>query len=270
MKNLSFSYGAQAVLKDVSFSAGGGQLVSLLGPNGVGKSTLFRCLLGLLPGFTGEALIGGESARTLSARELSRRIAYIPQSHYPAFHFSVFDMVLMGTTAQVRGFASPGPRQMAKAGEALERLGLARLKAKGYMQISGGERQLVLIARALAQDARVLLMDEPTSNLDYGNRLRVMEETRKLAREGYCILESTHHPDQAFLYADKMVALKDGRVLAEGAPKAILTEALIGALYGVEVRMQSLFHDAVRVCVPSWAIGQPIKPSRQTEGGNPT
>ncbi len=254
VRNLSFSYGAEQVLRHITFSAEQGQLIALLGPNGAGKSTLFKCMLGLLTGYTGEASIDGDSVRGLSAGELARRIAYIPQSHYPSFNFSVFDMVLMGTTSQVSGFSSPRREQMDKADQMLQKVGMYPLRSRGFMQISGGERQLVLIARALVQDARVLLMDEPTSSLDYGNQLRVMEETQKLARDGYCILQSTHHPDHAFLYAHRILALKDGTLAADGAPRDVLNEELLTKLYGVDVSMQSLAGDRVRLCVPRWVL----------------
>ena len=159
VRHLSFSYGSRQVLRDVSFSVGKGRLLSVLGPNGVGKSTLFRCILGLLHGFQGEITVDGTAVSTLGARELARKVAYIPQSNYPAFQYSVFDMVLMGTTAQSRAFSPPGPKQEAAAREALERLDIGHLADRSYTRLSGGERQLVLIARALAQQSPVLLMD---------------------------------------------------------------------------------------------------------------
>lgn len=253
-RGLSFSYGAGQVLRGVTFAAKKGEMVALLGPNGTGKSTLLKCLLGLLPGYTGDVFIEGDSVRGLSAKELARRIAYIPQSHYPSFNYSVFDMVLMGTTAQLPGFSSPRKEQMDKAGQMLDKVGLYHLRSRGFTQLSGGERQLVLIARALVQDARVLLMDEPTSSLDYGNQLRVMEETQKLSRSGYCILQSTHHPDHAFLYADRILAMKNGTLIADGTPQAVLNEALLTELYGVDVSLQSLAGDRVRLCVPRWVL----------------
>ena len=250
VRDLCFGYDSRMVLKNLSFEADYGQLLSVLGPNGVGKSTLFRCILGLLKPKSGDCLIDGKSAIGLSAKELSELIAYIPQSHYPTFNFSVFDMVLMGTTAQLSAASVPGKRQIALANEAMERLGVAHLKDRGYTNISGGERQLVLIARAMVQQAKILIMDEPSANLDYGNRTRVMQTVKNLAREGYAIIQSTHDPDQAFLYSDKVLAVHDGRVLACGSPKDVINSELISKLYGVDVEISSLHDDKVRVCVP--------------------
>ena len=250
VRALRFAYGEHEVLKGLSFSAEYGELLSVLGPNGVGKSTLFRCILGLLKPLSGECLIDGKSTAGLSAKELAAHIAYIPQSHYPTFNFSVMDMVLMGTTAQVNALSVPGKRQLALAREALQKLGIAHLENRGYTNISGGERQLVLIARAIAQQARILIMDEPSANLDYGNRTRVMQTVRALAKDGYAIIQSTHDPDQAFLYSDKVLAIHGGQVLAHGSPGDTVTGELISKLYGVEVEVCSLKDDRIRVCVP--------------------
>ena len=250
VRSLHFSYGGHEVLKGLSFAAEYGQLLSVLGPNGVGKSTLFRCILGLLKPQSGECLIDGRSTAGLSAKELASRIAYIPQSPYPTFNFSVLDMVLMGTTAQINAASVPGRKQVALAREALERLGIGHLAARGYTNISGGERQLVLIARAMVQQAKILIMDEPSANLDYGNRTRVMQTVKSLAREGYAIIQSTHDPDQAFLYSDKVLAIHDGRVLACGSPRDTVTGELISKLYGIDVEVCSLKDDRMRVCVP--------------------
>ena len=164
---LTFAYGAHEVLRGVTFAAEGGRLLSVLGPNGVGKSTLFGCLLGLLPGYGGRILFDGADARRMGPRQIARRAAYIPQTHYPAFNYAVFDMVLMGTTHTLGAFASPGAAQRAAAQAALERMGVAHLAGRSFARLSGGEQQLVLIARALAQRSPVLLMDEPTASLDY-------------------------------------------------------------------------------------------------------
>lgn len=249
VKNLSFSYGTRQVLKDVSFTASGGEVLSVLGPNAVGKSTLFNCILQLLTPNSGEILIDGDLASQMSAKQLARKIAYIPQSHNPVFNYTVFDMALMGANAQLGTFASPSKAHCQMAESALERLGIAHLAQRGYMQLSGGERQLTLIARALVQSAKVLIMDEPSSSLDFANRLRVMQTVRSLAEEGYCIIQSTHDPDQAYQFSEKLLALHNGSVLAHGAPQEVFTAELISKLYGIEVEVCSIKNDAMRVCI---------------------
>jgi len=248
---LDFSYGDNEVLKSVTFSAEYGEFLSVLGPNGVGKSTLFRCMLGLLTPSGGGTFIDGRAVAQMDAAELSKSIAYIPQSHAPAFNFTVFDMVLMGTTAQLGRFSSPREPQRRQAENALERLDIAHLKDRGYRNISGGERQLVLIARALAQQAKILLMDEPSSNLDFGNKMKVMQTVKSLTSDGYAVIQSTHDPDQAYLYSDKVLALLDGRVLAWGTPREVVCAPVMSALYGGEVEVFCLRGDSVRTCVPA-------------------
>lgn len=250
VKNLSFSYGTRQVLKHICFQAEYGEFLSVLGPNGVGKSTLFRCMLGLLPPSEGDTHIDGVPISTMTAGALARKIAYIPQSHYPSFNFSVFDMVLMGTTAQVSTFSAPKKQEIQQAEAALNKLGLIHLKDRGYGNISGGEQQLTLIARAMAQQAKILVMDEPSASLDFGNRIRVMETVRRLKEEGYCIIQSTHDPEQAYLYSDKILALYNGEILALGTPQETVCDSLISTLHGVEVEVSSMRNDTVRVCVP--------------------
>ena len=235
VKNLRFCYGARPVIGDVSFSAQAGELLAVLGPNGVGKSTLFRCLLGFLTPVSGEILVDGKPLGTYSRRELARKIAYIPQSHAPAFDHTVLDCVLMGMTAQMGLFEQPGEAQRDKAMQMLRELGIEKLSDRGCMHISGGERQLMLLARALVQDASMLIMDEPTANLDYGNSCRVMERVRALSEKGYTIIFSTHDPNQAFSHATKVLALKDGGVMAVGAPETALTQEVLSELYGIAV-----------------------------------
>ena len=251
VKNLHFSYNMQEVLQNISFKAEQGTFLSVLGPNGVGKSTLFKCLLGIHAPGAGEILINSENIKNFSPKELARKIAYIPQSHNPSFHYSVFDMVLMGTTAQLGSFSSPGPEETAKVEAVLERLGISHLKNRSYTAISGGERQLTLIARALVQDARILVMDEPSASLDFGNRIRVMRTVQELAKEGYLIIQSTHDPDQAFLYSDRILALHEGQVLAFGPPAEVVTSELISKLYNVDVEVCSLRNDKIRICIPA-------------------
>ena len=235
VQNLSFSYGERPVLEDISFSLEKGEFLSVLGPNGVGKSTLFRCILGLLPGYQGRILLGGEDMRSLPRREMSRRIAYIPQINRPSFGYSVLDTVLMGTTRQLSAFAQPGQAQVRQAMDALDRVGAAQLAERDFTHLSGGEQQLVLIARALAQQAQVLMMDEPTSALDYGNQLRILQMVKRLAAQGYTVILSTHNPQHALAFADRLLVLHDGTAAAVGKPPQVLTPALMETLYGVTV-----------------------------------
>lgn len=250
VKNISFSYGQRQVLRDVSFQANRGEVLSVLGPNGAGKSTLFRCMLGLLAPTAGCTEIDGQDVARMGAAQLSRSIAYIPQSHNPVFNFSVLDMVLMGTTAQLGRFSSPRRAQRTQAEAALAQLGISHLRNRGYCHISGGERQLVLIARAIAQQAKILVMDEPSASLDFGNRLQVMETVGKLAGNGYAILQSTHDPEQAYRYSHKILALYQGQVVAFGTPRETMEDGLISQLYGVPVKGFSLMNDTARVFLP--------------------
>lgn len=236
IENLSFSYGRRQVLKGLNFQAENGQLIALLGPNGVGKTTLFRCILGLLRKYSGSISLDGNDVRTLSSRELAHRLAYIPQSHGNTFDYSVQDMVLMGTGHTLSPFASPGEKELAAARTAMEHMGIDHLAHKFFPRLSGGEQQLVLIARALAQGSRTLLMDEPTASLDYGNQNMVMSRARALADEGYCILLSTHSPQHALWYADKALAMLDGRIAAFGPPREVMDRELIRRLYDLSVR----------------------------------
>lgn len=238
-RGVSFSYGERRILDSVSFDLRKGEFLSVLGPNGVGKSTLFRCILGRLTDFSGEILSEGADVRTLSRKEAARRIAYIPQIHQPTFEYSVLDTVLMGTTRQLSSpFSQPKKEQIDIAMAALERLNIAKLADRSFAQLSGGEQQMVLVARALAQRSDVLIMDEPTSALDYGNQLRILELVRELADEGYAVLLSTHNPQHALTYATRILALCGGRVAALGAPETALTPQLVRTLYGVDVEFE--------------------------------
>lgn len=254
VQGLSFSYGSREILRDLSFSIPNGCLVNVLGPNGVGKSTLFRCILGLNASYTGSICVNGKELRELSVRERAREISYIPQSHAPVYDYEVVDVVLMATGSDLKMLSSPGPSQLQRAHDALERIGIGHLAHRTYTQISGGEQQLVLIARAIAQNAQTIIMDEPTSALDYGNTVRVLSCVRQLAREGLSIVQSTHNPDHAFLYSDRTMVLSNGQLAAFGSPHEVITSSMISDLYGIEVEVNSLYGDKVRVCVPEREI----------------
>ena len=237
VENLSFSYGRHPVLQNVSFTAEEGEFLSVLGPNGVGKSTLFRCILGSLENYDGRICVDGQEIRSLPHRERAKRMAYIPQIHRPTFGYTVLDTVLMGTTRQLSPFQQPRRAQIDLALAALERVGVTPLAQRNFAHLSGGEQQLVLIARAIAQQSDILVMDEPTSALDYGNQLRVLQQVRGLSREGYTVVLSTHNPQHALTFADRVLALQDGSVAALGAADSVLTPELIHRLYRVDTAL---------------------------------
>lgn len=250
IESLNFSYGKRQVLHDINIDIPDATLVNVLGPNGVGKSTLFRCILSLNSNYSGTILVNGKDLKRLSIRERASEISYIPQSHAPVYNYEVIDVVVMSTGADLGMLRTPTQRHRQRAFDALERVGIAHLAERTYTQISGGEQQLVLIARALAQNAKTIIMDEPTSALDYGNTVRVLSCVRQLAKEGLSIIQSTHQPDQAFLYSDKTLVLHEGRVHAFGAPNEVITNKLVSTIYKVDVEVNSLYGDKVRVCVP--------------------
>lgn len=251
--HLSFAYHKKPVLQEVSLALDQGEVLCVLGPNGVGKSTLFRCILGLQRGYGGSVCLGGDEIRTLPPKEIARRIAYIPQSSAPIFRYSVFNSVLMGTTSQLSTLSSPGKEQEEAANHALEVLGISHLRDRTAGSLSGGERQLMLIARALAQNSPLLVMDEPTASLDYGNAIRVMEMVRSLSERGYGVILSTHDPEQALRYGNRALVLGRGKVRAFGSPEAAITSELLSQVYNVPIRIESMEVDGVyhHVCIPA-------------------
>ena len=249
VNKLNFSYGNHPVLINASLCTDSRGLVCVLGKNGAGKSTLFRCMLGLLPIPPGCIDLDGKDLHGMNYTEKARVMAYVPQGHISRFRYCVSDMVLMGTAGSLRSFASPGPAQKKAAADAMKSLGIEHLAAKNFSKISAGEQQLTLLARALAQKASILIMDEPCSSLDYGNCTRVMQEIRRLADSGYLILISTHHPEQAFLYADRAIVLKDGSVIRNGPPDQALDEAVLSELYKIPVSVLEM-EDGRRFCLP--------------------
>ena len=246
VRELSFSYGRHEVLKGISFTAEPGEMLCVLGHNGAGKSTLFKCMLGILRGYSGSVSIDGKNISDMSAAERARSVAYIPQAANPAFSYSVADMVLMGTMPQLSGRLSPSNAEKEIAMDALARLGIEDLAMRSYSQISGGEQQLVIIARAIAQGARILIMDEPTSSLDYGNQMRVQKQLTKLIEDGYTIIQSSHNPEQAYIFADRIICIRDGRIYRQGRPEEVLDEQLIRDLYNIDVEMISSGNDKAR------------------------
>jgi iron complex transport system ATP-binding protein len=210
-----------------------GEVLCLLGPNGSGKTTLFRTLLGVLPALSGSVQVGGRPLREWSRAELASRIAYVPQSPAMPFAFTLEELVLMGRAAHVGPFAQPSPHDCRVAAQALAALGVGHLAACACTEVSGGERQLALIARALAQEAGILILDEPTSSLDFGNQLRVLDCIGALRAEGVAVLMSTHQPEHALRVADRIAFLRSGRIVRQGGPDVVAPRAL-AELYGTD------------------------------------
>jgi iron complex transport system ATP-binding protein len=246
---LAFGFPGRTVGRDVSFTLATGDVMCVLGPNGGGKTTLFRTLLGLIEKHSGSIKLQGKSLEELSRAAIARRIGYVPQGHSAYFAFTVREFVLMGRTAHLGAFAAPAKKDIQVAEHALESLGIAQLADKPVTEISGGERQLALVARALAQQPRLLVLDEPTASLDFGNQVRVLQKMTALARSGIAILFSSHDPDHAFLCATRALLLAEGRVLEAGTPREVIRADTLERMYRVSVRVVPL-PGGMHTCLP--------------------
>jgi iron complex transport system ATP-binding protein len=222
------------VLHDVSLVVNEGKTLFVLGANGSGKTTLLDCMSGIRTPRSGRVTIDGIRLADLSARERARRIGVVPQLHEPVFSYTVGQAVLMGRAPHLGLFDHPGREDREAVARALDAVGIAGLNDRPYTGISGGERQLVLIARGLAQGAGCLLMDEPAAHLDPHHQHDVLSVVRQLADEGFSFVVTSHHPNNALLYADEVAFLAGGASIARGAPEAAITEESLRAAYGME------------------------------------
>lgn len=233
---LTIGHGQRRVGTDLNFAMATGEVLCLLGPNGSGKTTLFRTLLGLLAPLAGEVRVLGEPVAEWPRSAFARHVGYVPQAHAGIFPYTVEDVVLMGRAARIGRFAAPAQQDRDHALHCLHTLGIAHLHQRIYTAISGGERQLVLIARALAQEPVLLVMDEPTASLDFGNQIRVLEHIAQLRQQGMAVLLSTHQPEHALRIADRIALLGGGCLVAIGTPASTATPERLAALYGVSER----------------------------------
>ena len=237
VRELAFGFPGRTVGRDVSFSLGEGEVMCVLGPNGGGKTTLLRTLLGLLDKHSGSIALQGSQLESLTRTEIVRRVGYVPQAHAAYFAFTVREFVLMGRSAHLATFSSPARSDVLVVERVLESLGIGVLAERPITEVSGGERQLALVARALAQEPRLLVLDEPTAGLDLGNQVRVLERIRDLSGKGMAILFASHDPDHAFMCASRALLLAYGRVLESGGPREVLRPDALQRLYGVPVQV---------------------------------
>ncbi len=250
---LAFGYPDHRVGNNLSLAINPGEVLCFLGPNGCGKTTLFKTMLRLLKAQDGNITIDDEDIGRWPQQRVARTLSYVPQQHDAYFPFTVMEVVLMGRGAHIGLFASPSHRDYDIAWQALHNLKIEHLRDAVYTHISGGERQLTLIARALAQQTKLVIMDEPTANLDFGNQVLVLNAIKRLAHSGITIIMSSHDPDHAFHVASRVAMLKDGRLTGLGKPDEIITQESLRELYGVEVdvvEFDTVAAHAAKVCVP--------------------
>lgn len=249
VKNAGFKYNSRAIFNNINLEVREGEIFCIVGPNGCGKTTFLDCLLGLMKLDKGTILLKGRDIKTLRPPEVAKVLAYVPQSHVKTFPYTVLDIVLMGRASYTGMFSSPSPEDTGIAEEALEMVGLREYRNRPYTQLSGGEGQLVMIARALAQKTPVIVMDEPTAHLDFKHELSVMENMVKLVRNtGKSVIMATHFPNHAFYFENNdvptSVALMDKMTFSViGSPAEVLTEENLKSLYTIDARVVSCMLD---------------------------
>ncbi|MGC9308611.1 MAG: ABC transporter ATP-binding protein [Thermoplasmatota archaeon] len=231
--HVSFAYnGGPPVLDDVSFSVQPGQLCGLFGPNGCGKTTLFKCCLRFLDIQRGDISIGGERLDGKTIRELARLVAYVPQEHMPSFSFPVRDIVLMGRSPHLGGIFGVSKKDREITMESMRVIGIEEIADTPYTQLSVGQRQLVIIARAVAQETKLLFLDEPTSALDFSNQIRVWKLLRDIAHMGKTVVACTHDPNHVIWFCDHVVVMGHDGIVAAGPPAEIISEHVLDQIYG--------------------------------------
>ena len=251
-ENLNFSYSknGKQILQDVSLSLDEGEVMSILGPNGAGKSTLLNLLATLSVPDSGTVKLCGKDTAKMKPKEVASILSYVPQTHTPAFSYTVFNFVLMGRAPKVGMFEKPKAEDFEIVEKVLEEVGIAELADKPYTEISGGERQQATIARALVQEPKAILFDEPTAHLDYGNQLKTLRVINSLREKGYAVIITTHNPDHAIMLGGTTAILDRTGHLTVGDSEKILTEETLKGVYGTNLRLTYLENVGRYVCIP--------------------
>jgi len=253
--NLTFSYPGvtdRPIFQEVSFSVGASDVFCLLGPNGTGKSTLLKCVCNVLQGWQGSIRLGDGDISRMKPAKVAKGIAYVPQNQASAFPFLVHDIVVMGRAPHLTVFSSPTRQDRAIAFAAMETVGILHLAERPCTMLSGGEWQLTLIARALAQEPRIMILDEPTSHLDMGNQVRILRVIRSLAEQGLGIIMASHFPDHAFIAATEAAILDNGRMIRKGVPDDVITAENLEKAYGIEIKVLQMGEGVNRkACFPT-------------------
>lgn len=258
IKNLGFAYDEKKILDNVNLYAKAGEILCLLGPNGSGKTTLLKCLLGIHKQNSGEIAVHGHSINKYNYRQLAKKVSYVPQKQISSFPYSVLDMVVMGRTCHLNTFSSPKKADYDIAKTSLDFVSMTDFIDRPFTELSGGESQLVMIARALAQESQCIVLDEPTAHLDYRNELVILEAIKMLLNKGHTIVMATHYPNHAYYFENhglstNVAFLNKGRIQFMGRPSEVLTEKNLEAIYDIESKV--LEHNELKHVVPLYTKG---------------
>ena len=249
--NLQFSWdGKRTIFSHVSFTLNPGEIFCILGPNGTGKSTLLKCMIDLLDLDDGSVKINGTDIRKMDRQEIAKKVAFVPQGYDVAFPYTVLEYVLMGRAPYISAFGSPTDDDIRIALEAIQEVGVIHLLEKAVNEISGGEHQMALIARALAQNPEMLLLDEPTSHLDFGNQMQILSLIERLRDRGIAIVMTSHFPDHAFIISDLVGIMRDGAFSMIGPAEEIITSEALKETYHIDVRVEYINIAERKVCIP--------------------
>ncbi len=249
IEDLKFSYGKKEILKGLDFEIKSSDIVSILGPNGCGKTTLLKLMLGFLKPSSGKIYFKGKDISKIDPKEYFQQVAYIPQIHESAFGYTVKDVVLMGRMPYKSLFSNFNKEDRTISSEALDILGISHLAEEIYTTLSGGQRQLVLIARAIAQQADVFIMDEPVNGLDFGNQYKLLQKIKELSKKDITFIKTSHYPDHVFFVSNEALFLNKGNLLVKGDPNEIINEDNIKKVYEIESKIEHIFDRKVCLAV---------------------